>query len=159
MHTIKLLLTYYLNISVQAANLLDCRIESKLFSPELECSTLEAVLRGTGGGFVGTVHPCAPFVSVGVPCKDAGGWAACIEQTCLTQTLLCTRLPALCHRQRRPTPRRVDRAVIGRHLSRTPIRTSLRTVQGTRVCRKFIVLNDTANLFLELQSAFGSFKA
>ena len=28
MHTIKLLLTYYLNISVQAANLLDCRIES-----------------------------------------------------------------------------------------------------------------------------------
>ena len=32
MHTItKLLLTYYLNISVQAANLSDCRIESKLF--------------------------------------------------------------------------------------------------------------------------------
>ena len=29
MHTIKLLLTYYLNISVQAANLSDCRIESK----------------------------------------------------------------------------------------------------------------------------------
>ena len=28
MHTIKLLLTYYLNISVQAANLSDCRIES-----------------------------------------------------------------------------------------------------------------------------------
>ena len=28
MHTIKLLLTYYMNISVQAANLLDCRIES-----------------------------------------------------------------------------------------------------------------------------------
>jgi len=28
MHTIKLLVTYYLNISVQAANLLDCRIES-----------------------------------------------------------------------------------------------------------------------------------
>ena len=27
MHTIKLLLTYYLNISVQAANLSDCRIE------------------------------------------------------------------------------------------------------------------------------------
>ena len=28
MHTIKILLTYYLNISVQAANLSDCRIES-----------------------------------------------------------------------------------------------------------------------------------
>jgi len=28
MHTIKLLLTYYLNISVQAANLSDCRMES-----------------------------------------------------------------------------------------------------------------------------------
>ena len=28
MHTIKLLLTYYSNISVQAANLSDCRIES-----------------------------------------------------------------------------------------------------------------------------------
>ena len=50
MHTIKLLLTYYLNISVQAANLSDCRIESKkidsvarieskLFLPELECSS------------------------------------------------------------------------------------------------------------------------
>jgi len=52
MHTIKLLVTYYLNISVQAANLLDCRIESnrknrfgsenriesKLFWPELGCS-------------------------------------------------------------------------------------------------------------------------
>ena len=50
MHTIKLLLTYYFNISVQAANLSDCRIESKkidsvarieskLFLPELECSS------------------------------------------------------------------------------------------------------------------------
>jgi len=40
MHTIKLLLTYYLNISVQAANLSDCRIESNrnFFLPELECS-------------------------------------------------------------------------------------------------------------------------
>ena len=49
MHTIKLLLTYYLNISVQAANLSDCQIESKkkrfgsenlieTFLPELECS-------------------------------------------------------------------------------------------------------------------------
>ena len=28
MHTIKILLTYYMNISVQAANLSDCRIES-----------------------------------------------------------------------------------------------------------------------------------
>jgi len=28
MHTIKFLLTYYLNISVQSANLSDCRIES-----------------------------------------------------------------------------------------------------------------------------------
>ena len=57
MHTIKLLLTYYFNISVQAANLSDCRIESNrknrfgsenriesnrnFFLPELECSTLE----------------------------------------------------------------------------------------------------------------------
>jgi len=55
MHTIKLLLTYYLNISVQAANLSDCRIETKkidsaaridsnrietFFLPELECSSL-----------------------------------------------------------------------------------------------------------------------
>jgi len=41
MHTIKLLLTYYLNISVQAANLSDCRIESNrlFFLPELECSS------------------------------------------------------------------------------------------------------------------------
>ena len=38
MHTIKLLLIYYLNMSVQAANLSDCRIESKLFLSELECS-------------------------------------------------------------------------------------------------------------------------
>ena len=40
MHTIKItpnLLFEY--ISVQAANLSDCRIESKLFLPELECST------------------------------------------------------------------------------------------------------------------------
>jgi len=27
MHTVKLLVTYYLNISIQAANLSDCRIE------------------------------------------------------------------------------------------------------------------------------------
>jgi len=55
MHTIKLLLTYYLNISVQAANLSDCRIESnrkidsvaiiesnriETFLPELECSSV-----------------------------------------------------------------------------------------------------------------------
>jgi len=55
MHTIKLLLTYYLNISVEAANLSDCRIESnrkkiesvariesnriETFLPELECSS------------------------------------------------------------------------------------------------------------------------
>ena len=49
----KLLLTYYLNISVQVANLSDCRIESnrkidlvariesKLFLPELECSSAQ----------------------------------------------------------------------------------------------------------------------
>ena len=57
MHAIKLLLTYYLNISVQAANLSDCRIESnrkksirqresnriKTFLPELECSTTLSV--------------------------------------------------------------------------------------------------------------------
>jgi len=44
MHTVKLLLTYYLNISVQAANLSDCRIESnriKTFLPELECSSTD----------------------------------------------------------------------------------------------------------------------
>jgi len=52
MHTIKLLLTYYLNISVQAANLSNGRIESsrknrfgsenriETFLPELECSTV-----------------------------------------------------------------------------------------------------------------------
>ena len=54
MNTIKLLLTYYLNSSVQAANLSDCRIESdrkidsvariesnriETFLPELECSS------------------------------------------------------------------------------------------------------------------------
>jgi len=53
MHTVKLLLTYYLNISAEAANLSDCRIESKkiesvarielnrieTFWPELECSS------------------------------------------------------------------------------------------------------------------------
>ena len=46
MHTIKLglLLTYYLNISVQAANLSDCRIESKLFLAELECSTIRFMI-------------------------------------------------------------------------------------------------------------------
>jgi len=57
MHTITLLLTYYLNISVQAAYLSDCRIESnsknrfgsenriesKLFLPELECSNLKYI--------------------------------------------------------------------------------------------------------------------
>ena len=54
MHTIKILLvTYYLDISVQAANLSDCRneskknrfstenrIKSKFFLPELECSRI-----------------------------------------------------------------------------------------------------------------------
>jgi len=58
MHSIKLLLTYYLNISVQAANLSDWRIESnrknrfgsenriesKLFLPELECSINKAIV-------------------------------------------------------------------------------------------------------------------
>ena len=45
MHTVKLLLTYYLNISEQAANIYQIaesnRIESKLFLPELECSTTQ----------------------------------------------------------------------------------------------------------------------
>jgi len=44
MHTIKLLLTYYLNISVQAANLSDCRIESnriETYLPELLCTTTD----------------------------------------------------------------------------------------------------------------------
>jgi len=51
MHTIKITPNLILNISVQAANLSDCRIEqkkidsvarieSKLFLPELECSTV-----------------------------------------------------------------------------------------------------------------------
>ena len=59
MHTIKLILTYYLNISVQAANLSDCRIESnrkkidsvarieskriETFLPELECSNIQYI--------------------------------------------------------------------------------------------------------------------
>ena len=96
---------------------------------------LRPFCEGRGGWFCRDSAPVCPppLVLVGVPCKDAGGWAACIEQTCLTQTLLCTRLPALCHWRRRPTPRRAAStgAVIGRHLSRTPIRISLRTVQGT----------------------------
>ena len=58
MHTIKLLLTYYLNISVQAANLSDCRIESnrknrfgsenriETFLPELECSRQQRLPAG-----------------------------------------------------------------------------------------------------------------
>jgi len=44
MHTIKLLLTYYLKISVQAANLSDCRIESnriETYLPELLCTTTD----------------------------------------------------------------------------------------------------------------------
>jgi len=44
MHTIKLLLTYYLKISVQAANLSDCRIESnriETYLRELLCTTTD----------------------------------------------------------------------------------------------------------------------
>ena len=62
MHTIKkypVLLTYYLNICVQAANLSDCRIESKkidsvakieskVFLPELKCFTPTLLVRLTG---------------------------------------------------------------------------------------------------------------
>jgi len=44
MHTIKLLLTYYLNISVQAANLLDCRIES---NRNFFCPNWNALVRTT----------------------------------------------------------------------------------------------------------------
>ena len=56
--TIKLLLTYYLNISVQAANIYQIaesnrknrfgsqnRIESKLFLSELECSTVHSAMQ------------------------------------------------------------------------------------------------------------------
>jgi len=65
MHTIKLLLTYYLKISVQAANLSDCRIESNrkkidsvariesnrnFFLPELECSSVCIVVGHASGG-------------------------------------------------------------------------------------------------------------
>jgi len=39
MHTIKITPNLLFDISVQAANLSDCRIESKLFLPELECSS------------------------------------------------------------------------------------------------------------------------
>ena len=41
MHTIKLLLTYYLNIGVQAANLSDIRLPNRIetFLTELECSS------------------------------------------------------------------------------------------------------------------------
>ena len=81
MHAIKLLLTYYLNLSVKAANLSDCRIESnrknrsgsenriesKLFLPELECSILRsASVRhyGRGKENIGDFVFCriAPFV-------------------------------------------------------------------------------------------------
>ena len=47
MHTIKLLLTSYLNISVQAANLSDCRIES---NRNLFCPNWNALVRGTNAG-------------------------------------------------------------------------------------------------------------
>jgi len=42
MHTMKITaITYYLNISVQAANLSDCRIESsRTFFAQLECSAM-----------------------------------------------------------------------------------------------------------------------
>ena len=44
MHTIKITvnLLFEYQCSLQAANLSDCRIESKLFLPELECSTTDA---------------------------------------------------------------------------------------------------------------------
>ena len=41
MHTVKLLLTYYLNISVQAANIYQIAESNRIetFLPELECSS------------------------------------------------------------------------------------------------------------------------
>jgi len=50
MHTIKLLLTYYLNISVQAANLLYCRIESKKIdsAARVESNGIETFLARIG---------------------------------------------------------------------------------------------------------------
>ena len=58
MHTTYKKVTYYLNISVQVANLSDCqieknwfgsknRIESKLFLPKLKCSTASVVVAAT----------------------------------------------------------------------------------------------------------------
>ena len=59
MHTIKLLLTSYLNISVQAANLSDCRIESNrnffarigMLYPVLVLPPRSAVVRGSGASW------------------------------------------------------------------------------------------------------------
>ena len=80
MHAIKLLLTYYLNISVQAANLSDCRIESnrknrfgsenriesKLFCPNWNALLRSASVRhyGRGKENIGNFVFCriAPFV-------------------------------------------------------------------------------------------------
>jgi len=68
MHTIKLLLTYYLNISVQAANLSGCRIESnrknrfgsenriETFLPELECSSHESSFETKAVATAGGCH-------------------------------------------------------------------------------------------------------
>jgi len=44
-HNKKLLLTYYLNISVQAATLSDCRIESNRIESKLFCPTWSALQR------------------------------------------------------------------------------------------------------------------
>ena len=84
MHTIKLLLTYYLNISVQAANYQIAesnriekiysvaRIESnRTFLPELECSTIQLVWR--------------------VCCCGSGGQLTTVPSVFQIQNLSCTR--------------------------------------------------------------------
>jgi len=48
MHTIKLLLTYYLNISVQAANLSDCRIEKIDSVARIESNRIETFFARIG---------------------------------------------------------------------------------------------------------------
>ena len=63
MHTIKLLLNYYLNISVQAANLSDCRIESELFCPNwnaLVDGTVDQVLADRARPATAK-QPCSTF--------------------------------------------------------------------------------------------------
>jgi len=92
MRTIKLLLTYYLNISVQAANLSDCRIESKLFLPELECSTMyQAVpLQVTFCS-----HHTVPPTVAGCG-RGCGGWGGMFPGVASSGFSGCSRVSADC---------------------------------------------------------------